>query len=300
MRPTHSLLSLAACLAPLVSVTAAASWPRWLPEVNAVVQRADEPTTDAPASRTTVAPDSSSTPFISETAHGSTSASKSSGTFDVSAPKTTAELNTAKPTQSGKTKTETGNGKSTEVDSPEPTETESQYYPASINMTTPDPRATPGLILYKIGDNVPWAWQYLNLGKKPRAIDVVISCPIASQEWTIASNMSFKPVVDYVWDTTKQANDVEKPLLTAKCALIIKDTNAHVGDAPQPGQLGSTTALNFGLYAPQPYTPFDEWTCPGCNDASGLLDRQAIGFAVVMSVMTFFSFTWFVSGLGLD
>ncbi|PHH61054.1 hypothetical protein CDD81_822 [Ophiocordyceps australis] len=292
MHPTQSLLSLAACLAPLVSVAAAASWPRWLPEANALVQRADESTNDVPATRTTPAPESSVTVF--------TSGSVTSGTTDASTPKTTAELNTAKPTQSGKDKTETDKAKSTETDSAEPSQTEAQYYPASINMTTPDARATPGLILYKIGDNVPWAWKYENLGKKPRAIDVVISCPIASQEWTVASNMSFKPVVDYVWDTTKQANDVEKPLLTAKCSLIIKDSDAHTGDAPQPGQLGSSKALDFGLYAPQPYTPFDEWTCPGCNDAPGPLDRQAVRLAVIMSITTFVSFTWFVGGLGLD
>lgn len=154
--------------------------------------------------------------------------------------------------------------------------------------------------LYKIGDEVTWGWNYTSLLGDPKHVDVLISCAKASATWTLSTNMSFETSVDFKWDTSDQEDDVEQPLLTELYTLIVKDSEAEISDSPEPGYLGAYSGFTFGLYAKQPYTALPDWECVGCNAAAPGFNGQALGLALVMSMITFLSFTWFVTGLGLQ
>ncbi|PHH77198.1 hypothetical protein CDD80_814 [Ophiocordyceps camponoti-rufipedis] len=171
--------------------------------------------------------------------------------------------------------------------------------PAGVNMLTPLPILEP-TPLYRIRDTVTWAWNYTSMLGTPTAIDVIISCSVAAQTWTLTSNMTFATSVTYTWDTNDQANNVETPLLTEKYSLIIKDSDVDFTAPAEPGYLGTAkNFFTFGLYTGQPYTPLSQWQCPTCSGAASLLDRQALGLAVVASTITVLGFTWFVAGLDL-
>ncbi|KAG8420389.1 hypothetical protein J3459_011119 [Metarhizium acridum] len=166
-------------------------------------------------------------------------------------------------------------------------------------MQTPNTNLQPSG-LYKISDYVTWSWNYTSLLGTPTAIDVIVSCSAASETWTLTGNMSFSTAVSYVWDTKKQANDIQSPLGVQQYTLIVKDSDASITQAPEAGYLGAFTSYTFGMYTGQPYTPYADWTCPGtCSAASSAFDRQAVGLAIITSIVTFLSFTWFVAGLGL-
>ncbi|GJN69517.1 hypothetical protein VFPFJ_06241 [Purpureocillium lilacinum] len=295
MRPAPALLQLAVCLSSLSSFASGSPWPGWLPDKAALVAvRADATTTPGPTGTGESA---------SQTDNSSASQTDSGQGKD---------LNTAEPTQSGDTASETGTGSATGKKTGKGTgkatgtktgKTHSTFAPDSppggVSMLTPAPnlQATP---LYKIGDDVTWSWNYTSLQGTPTAVDVLVSCSVASNTWTLTSNMTFATSVNYVWETKEEAGSVQNPLLTEMYTLIVKDSDTQITSAPEPGYLGTWQQFRFGLYAPQPYVPYSEWKCPGqCSSGSSLFDRQAIGLAVSMSVVTFLSFTWFVAGLGL-
>lgn len=238
------------------------------------------------------------------------SAAKETGTVTSDAPKSTASaddddnkdstkttgrtsvnLNTAEAETGTKTGSKTKGAKETHKtfapDSP----------PGGVAMVTPATTAV-GTALYKVGDYVTLGWNYTSLQGDPSAIDVLVSCSKASATWTLTTNMTFETSVDYVWDTN-DSDDVEQPLLTEMYTLIIKDAEADMTEIPEPGYLGVYSGFTFGLYTPQPYVSYDKWECVGCNAASPGFDSQALSFAVTMSLVTIFSFTWFVTGLGL-
>lgn len=211
-------------------------------------------------------------------------------------PKTSVDLNTAEASQTGKaTGTNTKKGTTS-------TPTHTQFAPDSpvggVQILTPATNVEP-TVLYKIKDYVTLGWNYTSLQGTPTAIDVLVSCSSASATWTLTQNMTFATSVNYVWDTKKQADNPNSPLLTEMYTLIVKDSDSAITAAPEPGYLGVYSGFKFGLYTAQPYTPYPEWTCPGCSDASSLFSHQALGLAVTMSAVTFLSFTWFVAGLGL-
>lgn len=171
--------------------------------------------------------------------------------------------------------------------------------PAGISMQTPNTFLQPSG-LYRISDYVTWSWNYTSLLGTPTAIDVIVSCSTASETYTLTANMSFATSVNYVWDTKKQANDVQNPLGNAMYTLIVKDSQAAITQAPEAGYLGAYTGYTFGMYTGLPYTPYPDWTCPGsCSAAMSIFNNQIVGMAVIMSITTVLSFTWFVSGLGL-
>lgn len=154
--------------------------------------------------------------------------------------------------------------------------------------------------LYMISDHVTWSWNYTSMLGTPTAIDVLVSCSAASATWTLTGNMSFETSVNYVWDTKKEANDVQSPLGVQMYTLIVKDSDASITQAAEAGYLGAYTGYQFAMYTGEPYVPYRDWTCPGaCSIAAPALNHKAVGFAAVMSVVTFLSFTWFVAGLGL-
>ncbi|PHH92815.1 hypothetical protein CDD83_4724 [Cordyceps sp. RAO-2017] len=253
--------------------------------MHGLLARAGEASASTSAAPTSAKPE--------ESASSKSNAKSDDTATDKQPASTTTDLNTAEPTESGKTSgTRTKGGKPTHtgfaIDAP----------PGGVNMLTPAPNVEP-TPLYKMRDHVTWGWNYTSLLGTPTAIDVMVSCSTASETWTLTNNMSFTTMVNYVWDTSVEADSVEKPLLNAMYTLIVKDSDADMTAPPEPGYLGTYKGFTFGLYSPKPYTPYPDWTCTGCSDASSLLDRQALGLAVVMSIVTFLSFTWFVAGLGL-
>lgn len=172
-------------------------------------------------------------------------------------------------------------------------------YAGAIEMLTPN-TVQVASALYKIGDNIELAWNYTNVIATPTAIDVLVSCSAASETWTLTANMTFETEVNFLWETKDDADNVDRPLLTEKYTLIVKDVDAEVTERAAAGYLGAYSGFTFGLYRPAAYTPLSEWECSTCNAGPGGFDTQALRLAVTMALITVCSFTWFVTGLGLQ
>ncbi|PFH61807.1 hypothetical protein XA68_16235 [Ophiocordyceps unilateralis] len=285
MRPAPSLVSLAFGLGSLVVAAAGSNW-----DHHAVVARADGgPTSSMPKDAA-----------VSPTDSAKSDESPASATSGPRQSRTATDSNSAEPTGSDKptgsdepTATKDGDGKGTHTGFPP------DAPPGGINMLTPLANLEP-TPLYRIRQTVTWGWNYTSLLGTPTAIDIMVSCAVAAETWTLTRNMSFATSVNYVWDTNEQANSVETPLLTQMYTLIVKDSDADINAPPEPGYLGTAkNFFSFGLYAGQTYTPFSDWKCTGCSGAAAVFDRQAVGLALVTSTLTVLSFTWFVAGLGL-
>ncbi|KAL7896109.1 hypothetical protein HDV63DRAFT_235327 [Trichoderma sp. SZMC 28014] len=282
MRPTATLLRLALCLssaAPLVS----ASWPGWLPDIDALVVRDDkagtgqntaQPTGDSGEGQNTAQPSQSSQPPSSKTA------------------------DSGKGKSNSKTDSKADHKTTSQKKAPTHTTFDPESPPGSVQLQTPGVFAA-GAALYRIGDYVTWGWNYTNLLGTPTAIDVIISCSAVSETWTLTSNMTFKTSVAYTWNSSVQATDVSQPLSNNMYTLIIKDSDAALTQVPDAGYLGTFSQYTFGLYTSQPYVNYDQWTCDACNAALAKLDHNVLGFAITMGLVTVLSFTWFVSGVGL-
>ncbi|KAH6890331.1 hypothetical protein B0T10DRAFT_316078 [Thelonectria olida] len=295
MRPAGTFLQVAVCLSSLAPLTAA--WPSWLPALDSLVVRHPEVIRRADDST------------ASETATGS----KSTATKDSSDSQTTdfntANLNTAAVETGTNTEesdsTETGKSKNSKTTkknkSSEATHTSYNNLDPAGSVVLQSPvttvQATP---LFKIGDNVNFAWNYTSLQGTPTAIDVLVSCSSKTETWTLTQNMTFATKVSYIWDTSKDGGVDEKPLGVEMYTLIIKDSDSSITEIADSGYLQAYTGLKFGLYTPMPYTPLSDWKCVGCNAASSLFNGQAFGLALTMSFITVASFTWFVTGLGLQ
>ncbi|KAI1476443.1 hypothetical protein F4774DRAFT_428044 [Daldinia eschscholtzii] len=289
MKGAHSLgqfLTVALALTPLAS-----AWPGWLPDVDTLVVRADD---SSPVETT---PTPTPTPAKDDDKEGSddpttitTDKSKITKAPDSDEPQTT-NLNTAVVT------TKNGNhGNSTAK--PKHKTYDPMDGAGGVAMITP--ATTAGTTLYRIGDPTPitWVWNYTSLQGSPTAIDVLVSCSTASATWTLTQNMTFEPTATFTWDTEKYAESaVASPLLVAQYTLLIHDSDSSVDATAEAGYLAPFDGFQFGLYTPRPYEDLGEWKCATCSGALGDIDRQAIGFAISMSIITVLSFTWYVTGI---
>ncbi|XXG96577.1 hypothetical protein Hte_002864 [Hypoxylon texense] len=161
------------------------------------------------------------------------------------------------------------------------------------------PATTAGTTLYRIGDPTPitWVWNYTSLQGTPTAIDVLVACSTATATWTLTQNMTFEPTATFTWDTQKYAESaVASPLLVAQYTLMIYDADSSVSATAEPGYLAPYDGFQFGMYTSRPYEDLGEWKCATCSGALGDGERQALGFAVSMSIITILSFTWYVTG----
>lgn len=159
------------------------------------------------------------------------------------------------------------------------------------------PAITDGTQLYKIKDFVTWGWNYTNLQATPTAIDLKISA--VKQTWTLTQNMTFATKGTYTWDTEAfQSANIASPLPVEQYTLIIHDSDGSVTQTPEPGYLGPFTGFIFGLYTPKPAIDSDQFVCVTCSGGLSIMERRALGGAVVMSILTVLSFTWFVAGFG--
>lgn len=121
-------------------------------------------------------------------------------------------------------------------------------------MITPNPFS--GSQYYKIGDWVTFAWNYTSLSATPTAIDVLASCSKNSATYTIALNQSVKETGQVLWDTGAYQSSATVPLLTEVYTLIIYDADSSVSATARAGYLGTFEQFTFGMYSPQPYTPW--------------------------------------------
>ncbi|KAI1404048.1 hypothetical protein F4819DRAFT_449267 [Hypoxylon fuscum] len=278
-RSLSQFLTLALALAPLAS-----AWPEWLPDVDSLVVRQDDGSSSA---KVTAAPTS--------TAANSkeTSTDKNDKTTAVDEPEST-NLNTAKPTTADSgDKTATGNSTAKATHST----FDAQDGAGGVAMITP--ATTAGTTLYRIGDPTPitWVWNYTSLQGTPSAVDVLVSCSTATATWTLTQNMTFDPTATFTWDTQKYTESVvASPLLVAQYTLIIHDSESSADATAEAGYLAPFNGFQFGLYTSRPYQDLGEWKCATCSGALGDAERQALGFAVSMSIITILSFTWYVTG----
>ncbi|PON21202.1 hypothetical protein TGAM01_v209927 [Trichoderma gamsii] len=287
MRPTATLLQVALCLssaAPLVS-----AWPGWLPNIDALVVRADA---DNKEGSNTAQP-TGGAGSGQNTAQPTQPPDKNSKTADGSKDSKTGDSKDSKTNTKNDHKTTTSKKKG-----PTHTTFDPESPPGSVVMQTPGVFAA-GAALYRIGDYVTWGWNYTNLLGTPTAIDVLIGCSAVSETWTLTANMTFKTSAAYTWNSSVQATDVKQPLSNNMYTLIIKDSDAANTQIPDPGYLGTFSQYTFGLYTSQPYVDFDQWSCDACNAALAKFDHHVLGFAVTMGLVTVLSFTWFVSGVDL-
>jgi hypothetical protein len=163
-----------------------------------------------------------------------------------------------------------------------------------------EPAQTAAVTFYRIDnpDPITWKWNYTSLQGKPSAVDVLISCSKASASWTLTQNMTFAPTATFTWDSNKFYNEqVGDQLPVEKYTLLIHDSEGSVTDTPEPGYLAPYAGFQFGLYTAKPYADLGQWKCATCSAApGGALDRQALGFALSMTMLTVLSFTWYVTG----
>ncbi|RYP48831.1 hypothetical protein DL768_005339 [Monosporascus sp. mg162] len=283
-RSFRQLLTVAVALSPLAS-----AWSNLLPDVGALVVRQDNPTTTAGSTADPTSDNNSER--TTTTDQDRTTTESASPTGDETTTRrgpTTTNLNT------GGTRTGTRSGS----DSSEPTRTTFDPIDGAGSVVMVTPGITDGFQLYKIENPTPitWVWNYTSLQGTPTAIDVKVSCSVASATWTLTQNMTFRSPATFTWDTNNFETPGQDELLTEQYTLLVHDSDGSPTDQAEPGYLAPFDGFRFGLYHKGEYKPLNEWDCVTCSAANGDLDRKALGFAVSMSAITVLTFTWYVAG----
>lgn len=206
-------------------------------------------TTDSTTAETSekTATDASS---ASETASGTAATNTDTNTNTKSGTSTDTATD-AETTGTGKTtgtNTKTGTSKTTATSS---ISIDPAAAAGGVSMITP---ASSSTTYYKIGQEVTFVWNYTSLSVTPSAVNVVASCSLNSQAYTLTSNMSVEQTGTVIWDTGKYQKTATIPLLTASYTLFVYDTSKELGDTASAGYLSSQIGYSFGMYSPQPYT----------------------------------------------
>ncbi|KAJ5747956.1 uncharacterized protein N7511_009652 [Penicillium nucicola] len=270
--------------------TLSSAWPWSQNGINSLDKRQD--TTDTASDSTTTNAKTSETTANTNTASETSSSSDTTtGTNTDTKTATDSETtgtNTGTNTGTTKTKTKTTSTSSISID------------PAAaaggVSMITPNALSTS---YYKIGQDVTFVWNYTSLSVTPSAVNVVASCSMNKQEYTLTSNMSVKATGSVIWDTGKYQSSATIPLLTATYTLFVYDSSKEIDDTASAGHLGSQIGYSFGMYTPQAYTPLNEFHCATCSGAMSETTRQALKFTFGMALITFASFTWFAGSAGV-
>ncbi|RYP77694.1 hypothetical protein DL770_007040 [Monosporascus sp. CRB-9-2] len=283
-RSLRQLLTVAVALSPLAS-----AWSNLLPDVGALVARQTDTTTTA---ERTAEPTGDNNSDSTTTRDGDRTTTESPRPTDDETTTrrgpTTTNLNT------GGTRTGTRSGS----DSSEPTRTTFNPIDGAGSVVMVTPGLTDGFQLYKIENPTPitWVWNYTQLQGTPTAIDVKVSCSVASATWTLTQNMTFRSPATFTWDTLNYETPGQDELLTEQYTLLVHDSDGSPTDQAEPGYLAPFDGFRFGLYRKVEYTPLNEWDCVTCSAANGDVDRKALGFAISMSAITVITFTWYVAG----
>ncbi|KAI0486851.1 hypothetical protein F4859DRAFT_467166 [Xylaria cf. heliscus] len=282
MRSPQQILTLALALSPL-----AAAWSQWLPDIDSLVVRQDDGSSSQENQPTKTPSPASS---VSSSAPKETGSAKPTSSDDDSDGKTSTSV-TATSKGSGKTTTKSSAAKHTTFNVLDPA--------GGVAML--DPPTTAAMTLYRIDNTEPitWKWNYTSLQGTPSAIDVLISCSKATATWTLTQNMTFAPTATFTWDSNKfQQEQIGNQLPVEKYTLLVYDSETSFTDTPDPGYLAPYAGFQFGLYTAKPYSDLNSWNCITCSAApGGALDRQVLGFAFSMTLLTVLSFTWYVTGI---
>ncbi|KAK3075845.1 hypothetical protein LTR53_000417 [Teratosphaeriaceae sp. CCFEE 6253] len=167
-----------------------------------------------------------------------------------------------------------------------------------VQMITP--AALAAASYYKVGDYATFAWNYTSLSITPSAVDVLAFCSSNSQTYTLTQNASITgPTQAFTWDTGAFQSSASVPLLVASYTLIIHDAGKEATAVPQAGYLAAYNQFTFGMYTPQPTTPWADFQCATCSGAMSLAEKQTLGFVFGMMGITVLSFTWFAGVAGL-
>jgi hypothetical protein len=309
MRAARNLQLYSILLLLFSTFTAAYPWPRWLPELDALIMRRDDnPSGGQHSQQVTLqyemlirsvgtTSQSSQTIGSSKTNAQETPAPSQSNSKDGdSKSSTTSGEKTVKPTGSS-TKATGKSGTSTKK--PTTTAFDPRLPAGGVALITP--AIIDGPQYFKIGDFVTFAWNYTSLLATPSAVDILATCKENDQTYTLAMNQTIGNATGAVtWDTgAYQSTALSAPLLTETYTLIIYDAASSISAQAQAGYLAVYDQYTFGMYTPQPYTPLNEFQCATCSAAFGDMERRALGMVVGVSVITILSFTWFVGGIGV-
>lgn len=159
------------------------------------------------------------------------------------------------------------------------------------------PNALAGEQYYKVGDWVTFAWNYTSVSVTPTAIDVLASCTANQATYTIAVNMSAAQT-QVLWDTNNTPEG-QAPFLTEKYTLLIYDADLSVSATPRAGYLGAYSGFTFGMYTPQPYTPWADFKCANCNGALSQFEKMTIKALLMTTGTTIGSLLYFTYAFGL-
>ncbi|KAI1186866.1 hypothetical protein F5B17DRAFT_344194 [Nemania serpens] len=284
MRSPQQILTIALAFSPL-----AAAWSQWLPDLDSLVVRQDDGSSSQQDQ-----PTKTPSPGSSHTSDGP----KETGSPKPTSPSKGGDDNGDKGDQSSTGSTTKGSSKTTKAG---PKHTEFNPLDPAGGVAMISPPTTSAMPLYRIDDTDPitWKWNYTSLQGKPTAIDVLISCSRATATWTLTQNMTFAPTATFTWDSNKfQQEQIGNQLPVEQYTLLVYDAAGSFTDTPEPGYLAPYAGFQFGLYTSKPYSDLNQWKCITCSAApGGPLDRQALGFAVSMTLITVLSFTWYVTGV---
>jgi hypothetical protein len=259
----------------LSAFTTAWPWPRWLPDLDALIVRQDsDNSTVSNTQKSSFTP----TPTATVVSKG-----------------TTVTLYATEPPSSVKD----GSENKTTATNTHHTSYDARLPAGGISMLTP--AAISGPQYFKIGDYVTLAWNYTSLSATPTAVNVMATGSSNKQLYTIAMNQTVTNATQgVIWDTHGyQATAVQDPLLTQTYTLIIYDSDSSISANAEAGYLAVFNSYTFGMYTPQAYTPLGEFICATCNAALGDMEKRALGMMFGMCILTVLSFTWFVNGLNV-
>ncbi|RDL32099.1 uncharacterized protein BP5553_09501 [Venustampulla echinocandica] len=292
MRASGRLQLYSIILLFLATFTAAWPWPRWLPDLDTLVVRADPSDSPSPPAPTETGNSSPKSTGDNKSQSGSSLPSKSGSVSPSRTGSKTGSI-TAAPTK-GDSDTSDGNSSSTTYR----TQYDPQIRPGGVSLL--EPAITAGPQFYKVDDWVTFAWNYTSLLGTPKAVNVMATCTTNSQLYTIASNQTVSNATNTVyWDTgAYQTTAIASPLIVGIYTLIIYDADTEMTAPPEPGYLAPYNQYTFGMYTKQPYSePTPGYRCATCSGALSDTERRALGMVLGMGVLTVFSFTWFVTGL---
>ena len=170
--------------------------------------------------------------------------------------------------------------------------------PGGVQMITP--AAIAAASYYKIRDYATFAWNYTSLSVTPSAVDILAFCSQNSITYTLTTNASITgPTQAFTWDTGAFQSSYSIPLLVASYTMIIHDSARDATAAPMAGYLAAYNQFQFGMYTPQPTTPWADFQCATCSAAMSLSEKQTLGFMFGMAAVTVLSFSWFAGVAGL-
>ncbi|ORY14271.1 hypothetical protein BCR34DRAFT_560562 [Clohesyomyces aquaticus] len=293
MRPSQLLAAVVA----LSSLSAA--WPDVFDGVNALADvrhalygRQDNSESSKPTATGNAKSTADSTPSNSEASQTPESSAKETGSATGKDSQTTGKVTgsvTSKPTSTVKG---TATGKSTHSTPPDPRD------PAGgIAMVTPSLLAGPQY--YKIGDWVTFAWNYTSLSVTPTAVDVLASCTANQATYTLAVNMSVEATGKVLWDTGAYQSSATVPLLTETYTLMIYDAESSISATAKPGYLAVFNQFTFGMYSPQPYTPWADYKCATCSAALSSFELLTLKTLLFTGCTTIGSLLYFSHSFGL-